>query len=171
MKIYTRTGDSGSTSLLNGERVKKSSLQIEACGTLDELTSFLGLTITKVKNTNDRQLLTNIQKNIYRLISMVAGKKNQKEPLKKMVNFIEQKIDINLLKLTKINSFILPGGTELSGWFHVLRVVCRRAERQVVACGNQQEIIPYLNRLSDLFFVLARKYNRNKEEFLGKTRH
>jgi len=172
MTIYTRTGDDGTT-LYNGQRVSKSCPQIETLGSMDELTSFIGLVVLKIKNRDHRRLLTDIQKDIYQIMVVLAANKKNKLNLQTKIDLSEKEIEKMEKKLPKITGFILPGGTELSSWFHILRVVCRRAERNVVAFGQQPAcrrgrltIVKYLNRLSDLFFTLARYYSKDKEKTL-----
>ena len=158
MPIYTRTGDKGETSLYGGKRISKADCQVETYGSIDELTSFIGLLVSKVKKSNDKELLINIQKDLYQIMSFLSGE-----------------------KLPKLNKFILPGGNEISSLFHVVRVLCRKAERRNIdffnqpfdfaqdksTINNQQlTIIKYLNRLSDLFFTLARKYGQRQEVVL-----
>ncbi|KKQ24484.1 MAG: Cob(I)alamin adenosyltransferase [Candidatus Roizmanbacteria bacterium GW2011_GWC2_37_13] len=163
MPIYTKTGDKGTTSLFGGKRVSKSDLQIEANGAVDELTSFVGLVTTKVKDKKTRQFLVSIQKDLYKIMSCLSGMKINLQYLDISIKGFEDKIDQLDKKLPRLNKFILPGGTEASAWFQILRVVCRRAERKVVAIKQYNNIIIYLNRLSDLFFTLARFYNRGRE--------
>lgn len=167
MAIYTRAGDDGFTSLYNGKRLLKSSPIIDACGTIDELTSFIGLVKNKLKpDDKNKGLLLSIQKDLYQIMAILAGAKKPIVDLNQRVKLFEQKIDKIMPQLPKIDGFILPGGTEVSARFHILRTVCRRAERQVVlllTINNQQLTIKYLNRLSALFFTLSRWYGRNKE--------
>lgn len=166
MPIYTRTGDKGTTSLYNGKRILKSDKQIDAYGTVDELTSLIGLVVVKIKNKNDKQFLTAIQRDLYKIMSVFSGSKMSLDNLINKVSQFEDKIDELDKKLPKLNKFIIPGGTEVSSWLHVIRAVCRRAERLIVKLEEDSYtvvIIRYLNRLSDLFFVLARFYNRKKE--------
>lgn len=173
MPIYTRTGDKGTTSLFGGRRVSKSALQVEAYGSVDELSSHIGLVVSKVKDQKSKVYLIEIQKDLYKIMAHLSGSKQDLRFLENQVKTFERKIDGVEKKLPKLTRFILPGGTELSSWFHVLRVICRRAERNVVRFSeklntdNQQPItIKYLNRLSDLFFILARWYGRQKETLL-----
>lgn len=166
MSVYTKTGDQGTTSLYRGKRVSKSAPQVEAYGTVDELTSFIGLIITIIKNKKDRQLLISIQKDLYKIMSCLSGMKIDLLYLTERVLKFENKIDELDKKLARLNKFILPGGTEISAWFNILRVVCRRAERNVVRFDSKIIIVKYLNRLSDLLFVLARTYGKNKEVVL-----
>lgn len=174
--LYTRTGDDGTTSLFGGKRVSKSDPQIEALGSIDELNCFVGLIIYKIHNhvkrgwrPLTRKQLTIIQQDLYKIMSHISGAKIEIGFLKEKVKIFEKEIDIIQKKLPKLHKFILPQGTELSCWFHICRTICRRAERNVVACFKHEttkpwsnEVIIYLNRLSDLFFILARKYNKEK---------
>ncbi len=171
MSIYTKTGDKGQTVLYNGRSVSKADVQIDAYGSVDELTCFLGLIISKVKK-EDKIFLTEVQKDLYIIMGFLAGKKTSLVNLETRINYFEQSIDKITLKLPKLNRFILTQGSELSSWFHVLRAVCRRAEREVVRFFKSKKglyknqyvlVIKYLNRLSDLFFTLARLYNKEKE--------
>jgi len=162
MPIYTKTGDRGETGLLGGKRVPKSHPQIMALGSLDELNAFIGLVKTKIKNNDDKEFLALIQHDLYLIMSFLSDSPISLTPLTKKVKEFEQKIDFIEKKLPKLKGFIVPGGNEISAWFHVLRVICRKAEREVVknvASSKLSKIIQYLNRLSDLFFVLARKYH------------
>ena len=174
MSIYTRTGDKGTTSLFGGKRVSKSDLQVEAYGSVDELSSFLGLVIAKLPK-KEKILLQEIQKDLYKIMAHLSESKSDLGFLVSRVKNFEKKIDGVEKKLPKLTRFILPGGTELSSWFHILRTVCRRAERSVVKFFSSNEtmkqsnnvtIMKYLNRLSDLFFTLARWYGRQKETLL-----
>jgi cob(I)alamin adenosyltransferase len=162
MAIYTKTGDDGTTTLYGGRRVLKSASVVEAYGTIDELTSIIGLVISK--NRKDKALLTGIQKDLFLIMGFIAEAKVNLEILDKKVEKFERIIDQKEKELQKINKFILPQGTGITCWFHVLRAVCRRAERRVTGYKKSERIIVrYLNRLSDLFYVLARWYNKKKE--------
>lgn len=164
MPIYTRTGDRGTTSLYNGKRVSKSNVLVEAYGTVDELTSYIGLVSPKIKDKKDQELLVEIQKDLYRIMGVLSGSKLDLKYLDKRILGFERTIDGLDRKLPKLKRFILPGGNENSSLFHVLRVVCRRAERNVVSIKQPDDlIVKYLNRLSDLFFTMARKYGPRKE--------
>lgn len=173
MSIYTRTGDKGTTSLFGGRRLPKSDLQVETYGTVDELSCFIGLVSTKKVNIADKKLLLVIQKTLYHIMAFLSGAPEKLSDLQTEIGRFEQTIDRKEKKLPKLASFVIPGGTETSSLFHICRSICRRAERSVVSfsLNNQSSIIHdlssimrYLNRLSDLFFVLAREYN--KEEIL-----
>jgi len=172
MPIYTKTGDEGKTSIYGGKRVSKSSPLVEAYGSVDELTSLIGLVISKLKVKEEKTFLTGIQKNLYKIMSLLSGAPVKLNNLENEILGFEKRIDKLVNKLPKLNRFILPQGTELASWFHVLRTVCRRTERCVIAVFNSQNsitrnnqpvIIKYLNRLSDLFFMFARWYNKGLE--------
>jgi len=170
MSIYTRTGDKGITSAFGGKRVSKSNLQVEAYGSVDELTSYIGLVNSKYKSQKSKFFLVEIQKDLYKIMAHLSNAKVDLRFLNSRVKSFEKKIDVIERKLPKLNRFILPGRSEISAWYHILRVVCRRAERNVIRYSetlttNYQLLttIRYLNRLSDLFFTLARWYGKGKE--------
>ncbi len=164
MSIYTKTGDKGETSLFGGKRLSKADPLINAYGIIDELTSFLGLIVTKMKNKKDREFFIKIQHDLYSIMAHLAGSKHPIASLDDNVKLLERKIDDIQLKLPKLSRFILPGGTETGAWFQITRSVCRRAEREVVGLKNNHPLsIKYLNRLSDLLFMYARKYSKGKE--------
>lgn len=166
MPIYTRTGDKGLTSLYSGKRVPKSDPQIDAYGTVDELSSLIGLIAVKIKNKREMDFLTSVQKDLYEIMAYMSGADVVLDFLNDKTFVFEKMIDEFDKKLPRLKKFIIPGGTELSSWFHVLRTVCRRSERAVVklhATRYTLHVIQYLNRLSDLFFTLARFYNKGKE--------
>ncbi len=167
MSIYTKTGDDGTTAIYGGKRLLKSDLQVEAYGSIDELTSFIGLVLNKIINRKDKLFLISLQKDLYQIMAVLSGANIDLKFLfgEKVLTF-ENKIDELEKKLPRLNKFILPGGTETSSWFHILRIICRRAERNVVRFNNNIIIIKYLNRLSDLLFVMARTYGKNKEIIL-----
>jgi len=175
--ITTKTGDLGETSIFSGKRLKKFDPQIEALGQVDELSSLLGLVVNFLKKEKEVDLFYEIQKNLYQVNSILSeAKMKEKEKindLKEHLKKIEQKIDFLSKKLPKLNRFILPSGSLRVCFLHYLRTVCRRTERWVVFFLYQkkwqkkyQVIIQYLNRLSDLFFILARIYNKKKEILL-----
>lgn len=169
MPIYTRTGDKGTTSLFGGKRISKTDIRVEAYGSVDQLTSFIGLTAVKIKNKNDKKLLTTIQKALYEIMAYLAHAKVDLAYLSSHIKQFEQNIDKLTSQLPKLHRFILPGGTEIGSLFHILRVYTREAERRVVAVflkypsKKTELVVQYLNRLSDLFFMLARKYAKGKE--------
>jgi cob(I)alamin adenosyltransferase len=170
MKIYTKTGDKGDTGLFGGQRVSKDSLRISAYGTIDELNSFIGLTITEVRDEGVRMDLFNIQNKLFVLGSDLAtpeDKTNNLSIRRTPVSFfteVEEMIDKYDAQLEELRNFILPGGTKSSALLQVCRTICRRTEREVVALKKTvtigDNILIFLNRLSDLFFVLSRFENK-----------
>ena len=168
MKIYTKGGDKGETGLYGGDRVPKNSERIEAYGTIDELNSFIGLALTEVKSAEIRELLTVIQNQLFTVGSDLATPINDKKYEVPRVDEsffknAEEQIDKFDAQLKPLEHFILPGGTKSAALLNICRTVCRRAERRVVALKSttkiNENIIIFLNRLSDLFFVLARFEN------------
>ena len=166
MKIYTRTGDKGETSLLGGARVSKADLKIEAYGTVDELNSYIGLLRDHNELSSTRELLIQIQENLFTIGSKLAiesGKSFDYVPDidPSEVEILEKEMDWMDKHLPEMRNFVLPGGHPLISYCHITRCVCRRSERLVIALGNRESvdeiIIKYLNRLSDFLFVLARK--------------
>jgi len=171
MKIYTKTGDKGETSLFGGERVLKDSLRIESYGTIDELNSFIGLAITEVLDKEILNLLGEIQNMLFNVGADLATpvlERNKKLKVKRVssdyAEEIEKAIDYFESKLAPLQNFILPGGSKVAAILHVCRTVARRAERRVIRLNNTEQVgenlIIFLNRLSDLFFVLARFENK-----------
>ncbi len=166
MKIYTKTGDKGTTALFGGKRVSKADLRIDTYGTVDELNSYMGLVRDQEVNTNRKGILTEIQDRLFTIGSILAtepGNTKVKVPAlsESDVTFLENEIDAMEVKLPTMKSFVLPGGHPSVSFCHVARTVCRRAERLVIALNAQEKtddlIIKYLNRLSDYLFVLSRK--------------
>ena len=163
MKIYTKTGDKGTTSLLTGTRVSKADMRLDAYGTLDELNSWLGVLASELP-TNSFPLLTKIQSELFSMGSYLALEGEATFPMPKLdpdlVNALERQIDSWNEQLPELKNFILPSGSKASSMAQVARTITRRAERRVVALANEVEVkeeIPvFLNRLSDFFFVLAR---------------
>lgn len=171
MKIYTKTGDKGETGLFGGQRVSKDHPRICAYGTVDELNSFIGLAIIEVKNQEVKDLLFNIQNKLFTIGSDLATpetEKNSKLKIqradKSFIDELEKQIDYFSEKLEPLRNFILPGGTKASALLHICRTISRRAEREVVVLKKMDSIsdiiLIYLNRLSDLFFVLSRFENQ-----------
>lgn len=171
-KVYTRTGDKGTTSLVGGVRIEKSSVRLEAYGTIDELSSHLGLLVSLLDDGEDRQTLLRIQKNLFNVCTHLATDQSQ-TPLypsarlpENEVAFMEQQIDAINALLPEAQGFIQPGGCQAAAQAHVCRTVCRRAERRIAALAATavvgEEIQQYVNRLSDYLFVLAKKINFNK---------
>lgn len=166
LKIYTKTGDSGNTSLIGGTKVSKSNIRIESYGTVDELNSWIGVVSDHTTNLNLRQTLKEIQDRLFTIGSSLACDP-AKEPKLKIpdlhesdVTFLEEEIDRMNEVLPEMKSFILPGGLPAVSFAHVARCVCRRAERICVAMQQEESVEPliikYLNRLSDYLFVAAR---------------
>ncbi len=167
MKIYTKTGDKGETGLFGGERVSKNSLRIEAYGTIDELNAFIGLAIIEVSDNSVKDLVQKIQNWLFSIGADLATPDNEKtkklnvfRTTEEYYLYIEKEIDNYESKLDELRNFILPGGTKGAALLHICRTITRRAERMVVALNSTvkigNNIIIFLNRLSDLFFVLAR---------------
>ena len=176
MSITTKTGDDGTTALYGGKRVEKSDPRIEACGAIDELTSWLGLTVATMPNQEHREILIQTQRHLYSIMAILASGPGELSEVSKHLKSIEMVINDLETLLPKLNQFILPGGSELSARLHIARAVARRAERVSVLVLHQymnydKKTVPislqYLNRLSDLLFLLARRYNT--EEILAKT--
>ena len=163
-KIYTKTGDDGTTGLFGGARLSKDHIRIEAYGTIDELNSFIGWLASHVPDKQIDQLLQTIQSRLFTVGAHLASEpgKNMIVPdlLDEDVLLLEHSIDKMQEMLPSLKHFILPGGSTAVSAAHLARTVCRRAERRCVTLANSSEVHPlivlYLNRLSDLFFVLAR---------------
>ena len=165
MKIYTKTGDQGLTSLIGGTRVPKSSLRIECYGTVDELNAHLGLVSDQDVNALRRPLLKEIQDRLFTIGSALAAdpdKSKMKLPdlHEADVTLLEEEMDRMNLDLPELRAFILPGGHPAVSHAHVARCVCRRAERLAIHLGEEsfvaELVVVYLNRLSDYLFVLCR---------------
>ena len=160
MKIYTRKGDSGLTSSLHGERVSKDDIRIEVIGDFDELNSSIGILASIVDNSHDCDFLCQIQNMLFTLSSHLF---DSSQLFDTQCLTIENEIDTIQNSLPEIHSFILPGGCLAAAHTHVCRVICRRVERHVVCLNKhyqiQPETIKILNRLSDYFYVFARKLN------------
>ena len=175
MKIYTRKGDSAQTSLIDGDMVNKHNLSVDAYGTIDELNSFLGLLKDYIKDDKIKEILNNIQIKLFSIGSILASGKNQNISAKvkiekKDVVYIELEIDRLNENLPELKNFIIPGGHKISSYSHVCRSICRRAERKISELNNKSSIdsniLAYINRLSDFFFVLSRflKFSDNVSE-------
>ena len=181
MKIYTKTGDKGETSLFGGSRVSKSDSRIESYGTVDELNSWMGLVRDNMGDAHSRELLKSIQDRLFTIGALLAA--DPKKPkLKKPdlresdVTLLEHEIDKMNESLEPLQAFILPGGHPVVSYAHIARCVCRRAERLTVALSKNESIEPmivkYLNRLSDYLFVLSRWIGKqlNAEEVQWEPR-
>ena len=168
MKIYTRTGDDGTTSLFSGGRVPKYHLRVEAYGTVDELNSMLGLARALKPSATTDDYLTRIQHQLFHLGADLATPLNAKtnyvvRVAADQVAWLEDSIDLLTAQLPPLTAFILPGGAPASAQIHVARTVCRRVERFVTQLAESEPVgehaLPYLNRLSDFLFTLARWEN------------
>lgn len=169
MKIYTKTGDQGTTSLFGGKRVSKSDLRIDAYGTIDELNSYIGLLRDQDVNQKRKDVLVEIQDRLFTVGSILAtepGNTKVKIPslIENDITFLEKEIDTMDSELEPMKFFVLPGGHTTVSFCHIARTVCRRGERLVIALHHQEPIdvlvIKYLNRLSDYLFVLSRKMTK-----------
>jgi cob(I)alamin adenosyltransferase len=167
MPIYTRTGDTGTTSLFGGKRVRKSEQLVEAYGTVDELNSWIGLICSETEEEHLVRLLREIQSDLFVIGAKLAGGKTDLAVLETRVTQMEVEIDAMEHTLPELNNFILPGGTSHASHIHIARNVCRRAERRIVALPEtfhiHPSVIKYLNRFSDLLFVLARFINSKSQ--------
>tara|TARA_Y100000813_G_scaffold74003_1_gene52489 strand:+ start:61 stop:597 length:537 start_codon:yes stop_codon:yes gene_type:complete len=175
MKIYTRKGDSGNTLLIDGKIVYKHNLSVAAYGTIDELNSFLGLLKDYIDDEKIKDVLNNIQLKLFSIGSILASGENQNisekvKIEKKDVEYIELEIDRLNEYLPELKNFIIPGGHKISSYSHVCRSICRRAERKISELNKNSSVDPnilaYVNRLSDFFFVLSRflKHSDNVSE-------
>jgi len=172
MKIYTKTGDSGDTSLFGGQRVPKDALRIEAYGTVDELNSVLGVALADDPDDGIRDVLLQVQHRLFDLGADLATPRSVSRKAIRRIEprdsrVLEREIDRVEALLKPLHSFILPGGSPLAARLHFARTVCRRAERVVVRLSRNEDIgegvTMFLNRLSDLLFVLARYVNQGAE--------
>lgn len=171
MKIYTKKGDSGNTSLIGGEIVKKHNIKVDAYGNIDELNSFLGLVRDLSDDDQVNDIIVTIQKKLFSIGSLLALSDykrvtkidNKKLQIKKIdVDYIENEIDKIDKNLTPITKFTIPGGHKLISYLHITRCVCRRAERKISYVNEIEKLDPnipaYMNRLSDLLFILSRYF-------------
>ena len=181
MKIYTKTGDKGQTSLVGGTRVSKTELRIEAYGTVDELNSYVGLVRDQAVNNGRKDILKEIQDRLFTIGSILASEPEQtKKRIPDLhesdIELLEKEMDRMDESLEPMRFFILPGGHQSVSFGHLARTVCRRAERVVLRLAEESEVndlvIRYLNRLSDYLFVLCRIMIRelNIEEISWKPR-
>ena len=168
MKIYTKTGDSGDTSLFGGQRVPKDAMRIEAYGTVDELNSVIGIARCEGSDQEVDSLLAHIQEELFALGADLATPRSlKKDSIRRFetreVHGLERIIDRVEPRLKPLKNFVLPGGSPQAARLHLARTICRRAERAVVRLSRHEDIgkwaVVYLNRLSDLLFVLARYAN------------
>ncbi len=174
-KVYTRGGDAGETSLGDGSRVSKLDCRIGAFGTVDELNSALGVVLAGELPDAMREPLTRIQNELFDVgadLSVPWGVTDRLRVEQPLIDELEQLCDTFNAELPELRSFVLPGGTEAAARLHVARTICRRAERDVLLGSEELELNPlvlvYLNRLSDLLFILARAANAGGEEPLWR---
>jgi len=171
MKIYTKTGDKATTALFTGKRVSKHHIRIESYGTIDELNSFLGLIRDQKIDTNSRQVLTTIQNKLFTVGAILATEPKKDNRLKipridsEDIEFLENEMDKMNESLPEMTHFILPGGHVTVSYCHISRTVCRRAERMISYLHENEpvpdNVLAYINRLSDYLFVLARKLSKD----------
>jgi cob(I)alamin adenosyltransferase len=174
-RIYTRAGDTGETSLGDGSRVSKLDARIAAFGTVDELNSLLGVVLAGEVPGDVREVLERVQNELFDVgadISVPFGIGDRLRVAQTQIDALEAVCDRFNADLPELRSFVLPGGSEAAARLHVARAVCRRAERDALAAAEQIELNPlvpvYLNRLSDLLFILARTANADADETLWK---
>ncbi len=180
MKIYTKGGDKGKTSLVTGTRVKKYHIRLEAYGMIDELNSYIGLLVSHELNERNKNFLLAIQHKLFNIGSILAADEKEIQfELPKLLSSdtesIEKEIDFLNEQIPALQNFILPGGNQLIAHCHIARTICRRAERRIVKLDTKakidQEIIKYVNRLSDYLFVLARfiSFGHKVDEIIWKA--
>ena len=167
--IYTRTGDKGTTSLVGGTRVPKTHVRLEAYGTIDELDTHLGLLLTYLTEVDDREIILWVQHKMFTVGSYLATDQAQTDLrmesriYEKDIERLEEAIDAIDQNLPLLKAFVIPGGSRESAVCQVCRTVCRRAERRILtlseSCLIEDNVIAFINRLSDFLFVLARKLN------------
>lgn len=181
MKIYTKTGDYGETSLFGGDRVPKNNLRINAYGTIDELNACIGISMCYELDSASKKILEEVQNTLFQIGAELASPENVKssaikKTTDKEINILEKHIDKLDVNLPLLKNFVLPGGSKSSAYLHFARTICRRAERIIVELKQieniSNNIIVYINRLSDLLFVIARYENfvKSTPEIEWKTR-
>jgi len=176
LKIYTKTGDKGETGLFGGKRVQKSSVRINAYGTVDELNAALGLSLCYVQNEKVKSVLEQLQNQLFVVGADLAtpletGSIRQRGTIPRVseddISESEKAIDFFDKQLEELRYFILPGGSKSAAQLHIARTICRRAEREIVLLSQQEEInqniVIFVNRISDLLFVLSRIENKTAE--------
>ncbi|MAE09289.1 MAG: ATP:cob(I)alamin adenosyltransferase [Bacteroidetes bacterium] len=170
MKIYTKTGDKGTTSLIGGTRVPKYDLRIECYGTVDELSAWIGLIRDQDIDEKIMTDLIEIQDRLFTIETMLAcdtsvNKKPLPEISEKDIRFLEDEIDLMNKELSSLRSFLLSGGNTIVSYCHIARTICRRAERLIIQLDTKHNVNPvilaYFNRLSDYLFVLSRKVGKD----------
>ena len=178
MAIYTRTGDDGTTALYGGARLSKTDPQIVAYGSVDELTTALGLLMTYISEEKEEvEFVEGVQKDLYVIMGFLAQAPTVLKSQEKKIELFERRIDSLTKNLPPLTQFILPPGSKASLWAHMARVICRRSERSIIKYfqkkqllneNNSRIILKYINRLSDLLFTYARVFNTKKEVVLKK---
>lgn len=173
VRIYTKTGDDGTTGLIGGSRVKKYDIRLEAYGTVDELNSHVGLILSGVEDKRVYEVLTDVQNKLFVIGAHLAMDENAGDMKQQLpctdqdIELLEKEMDQMFEVLPKLNHFILPTGCQTAAFAHVARTVCRRAERRIVELAEKtdvdQNLAKYINRLSDYLFVLSRKLNFDKK--------
>ncbi len=172
MKIYTKTGDKGITSLIGGTRIPKHHIRIESYGTVDELNSYIGLIIDQGVDSPVKDILKQIQDRLFTIGSSLASDPDKSKMTipdlwTEDIQLLEDEIDLMNESLPELKHFILPGGNNVISFCHIARCVCRRAERLVVQLAEEsyvdEKVIMYLNRLSDYLFVLGRKIGNDHQ--------
>lgn len=175
MKIYTKGGDKGTTSLYGGKRVGKDDPQVEAYGSVDELASWLGMIVSYPEASADKKLLTLVQRDLHAMMSVLCNAPVDTDILASHIADLETYIDAVEEKKPTGTKFILIQGTQLSVVCHIARTICRRAERNVVTflhnntaveAKNAKTMLQYLNRLSDMLYAMGRAYNSDDELFV-----
>lgn len=163
MQIYTKTGDRGETSLYDGKRVRKDDIRVESYGTIDELNSMLGFSRNFIEDEEIVNIIYEIQRELFNVAGELAtvDYNNFIHKIKEdHIKYLEEIIDSYLEKIPKINKFIIPGTNKASASLHVARTICRRAERRILTLKREEDIsdllIKYVNRLSDVIYILAR---------------
>lgn len=167
MPIYTRTGDKGKTSLFDGTRVFKSHIRVDSYGTIDELNSVVGVAVSHIKKGKSVKVKKELEKIQHDLLDIGSGLAMPEGMpvlgLDRRINEFEKLVDEIMEEIPRINQFILPGGTKTASFLHLARTVARRAERRIVELSKNEKIdnnvITYINRLSDLFYAMARYAN------------
>ena len=180
-KVYTRGGDMGKTSLVGGQRVSKASVRLEAYGTVDELSSNLGLLAAMLTDDVEKDMIIRVQNCLFNVCTNLATDQEQTDLPQSAylpegeIEMLEDRIDEIMHLLPERQGFVLPGGTKEAAQAHICRTVCRRAERRIVALSEVAQITPqvlqYVNRLSDYLFVLAKKinFNANQSEIIWQN--
>jgi cob(I)alamin adenosyltransferase len=172
LKIYTKTGDDGTTGLFGGSRVKKNDIRLEGYGTLDELNAYLGLIRSFDLEKQVIESLIFIQEKLFIIGAKLASDEKGKQITnnigcsEKDIQKLEEAIDLYEQNLPELKNFVLPGGDQVASYCHIARTVCRRAERRLIQLSEKNELpqksIEFINRLSDFLFVLSRKVTYDK---------